>query len=385
MATLRPEDITVKDPTTIFELEEKLGEGSYGAVWQGKVKETGEVVAIKIIEADGDMDDTIKEIRFMRKLEHANIVHYYGSYLLDDSLWIVMEYCEGGSVSDMMEVTRLTLSEEEISAVMKDTLAGLAYLHAEKKIHRDIKGGNILLSAKGVAKLADFGVSANLTASMNKRKTVIGTPYWMAPEVIQQNEYDQKADVWSIGITAIELFDGEPPLSDINPMRAIFLIPQREPPSVQDTTRASPVFLDFLSACLVKDETKRKTAADLLEHPFIKAAPPREVLSKFVTSNRGAISEWRKAEMSGESGDGTMGTMEVGDGTGTMVINGDSTMVVNSDYDTATIRVSGGMEKLTRQSLEQEIARLEEARDTEIEKVRSRYEELIDPLRRQIE
>ena len=185
-----------------------------------------------------------------------------------------MEYCGGGSVSDIMRLRKKTLTEEEISTILKDTLEGLVYLHARRKIHRDIKAGNILLNSEGHAKLADFGVAGQLTDTMAKRNTVIGTPFWMAPEVIQEIGYDCLADIWSLGITALEMAEGKPPYGDIHPMRAIFMIPTKPPPSFRNPDRWSPEFIDFVSRCLVKNPEHRSTASTLLQHEFIVRAPP---------------------------------------------------------------------------------------------------------------
>lgn len=185
-----------------------------------------------------------------------------------------MEYCGGGSVSDIMRLRKKTLSEEEIATILRDTLLGLEYLHARRKIHRDIKAGNILLNSQGNAKLADFGVAGQLTDTMAKRNTVIGTPFWMAPEVIQEIGYDCLADIWSLGITALEMAEGKPPYGDIHPMRAIFMIPTKPPPTFRDKDRWCPEFIDFVSRCLVKNPEHRASASSLLKHDFIARALP---------------------------------------------------------------------------------------------------------------
>ena len=175
-----------------------------------------------------------------------------------------MELCEGGSVSDLMTSCEATLEETTIQVVCAAVLLGLDYLHAQKHIHRDIKCGNVLLSAKGHVKLADFGVSATLSNTVSRRHTLIGTPFWMAPEVIKEDAYDYKADIWSLGITAIEMADGEPPYIHIHPMRAIFLIPQRPPPTVKKPENWTKSFLDFLSQCLKKDAKERSSAGEFV-------------------------------------------------------------------------------------------------------------------------
>lgn len=193
-----------------------------------------------------------------------------------------MEYCGAGSVSDIMRLRKKTLSEDEISTILSDTLKGLEYLHLRRKIHRDIKAGNILLNSEGHAKLADFGVAGQLTDTMAKRNTVIGTPFWMAPEVIEEIGYDTVADIWSLGITALEMAEGKPPYGDIHPMRAIFMIPTKPPPSFREIDRWNPEFIDFVSLCLVKNPEERATATDLLQHEFVKNAKANSILTQMI-------------------------------------------------------------------------------------------------------
>ena len=228
-------------------------------------------MAIKIIPVETDLQDLMKEISILKSCRSDYIVRYYGSYYKDNDLWIVMEYCGGGSLSDLMMKGKHPLREDEIRYVISEVLMGVAYLHENKKIHRDIKSGNILLTDNAVAKLADFGVSVQLDNTMSKRKTVIGTPFWMAPEVLQETSYNWKADIWSLGITAIELADGYPPYSNIHPLRAIIMIPNRPPPHLADESKWSKEFVDFVAQCLTKDPNQRPSAQQLLEHPFVAA------------------------------------------------------------------------------------------------------------------
>ncbi|UYV76550.1 hypothetical protein LAZ67_14001107 [Cordylochernes scorpioides] len=268
-----------------------VGCRSYGSVFKAVHKETSQLLAIKQVPVGTDFQEIIKEISIMQQCHSPHVVQYYGSYFHDTDLWvghlpqtaidlttpywqIVMEFCGGGSVADIMKKLRRTLSEEDIATILADTLQGLAYLHHKRKIHRDIKAGNILLDDEGRAKLADFGVAGQLSDTMAKRNTVIGTPFWMAPEVIQEVGYDCRADIWSLGITALEMAEGKPPYGDIHPMRAIFMIPTKPPPTFQDPNQWSPEFVDFVQHCLVKNPEERWSALQLLQHEFIRNAKP---------------------------------------------------------------------------------------------------------------
>ncbi|XP_021955711.1 serine/threonine-protein kinase 3 isoform X1 [Folsomia candida] len=266
------EESLTRQPEEVFDIICKLGEGSYGSVFKALHKESGQVLAIKQVPVDTDLQEIIKEISIMQQCDSLYVVKYYGSYFKNTDLWIVMEYCGAGSVSDIMRLRKKTLTEDEISTVLTDTLRGLEYLHARKKIHRDIKAGNILLNSEGHAKLADFGVAGQLTDTMAKRNTVIGTPFWMAPEVIQEIGYDCVADIWSLGITALEMAEGRPPYGDIHPMRVIFMIPSKPPPSFRNPDSWSQEFIDFVQRCLIKNPENRAPAAELLDHEFIKRA-----------------------------------------------------------------------------------------------------------------
>ncbi|EFX80950.1 hypothetical protein DAPPUDRAFT_211626 [Daphnia pulex] len=276
------EESLTRQPEEVFDIICKLGEGSYGSVYKALHKESGQVLAIKQVPVDTDLQEIIKEISIMQQCDSPYVVKYYGSYFKNTDLWIVMEYCGAGSVSDIMRLRKKTLSEVEIATVLLDTLRGLEYLHLRRKIHRDIKAGNILLNSEGHAKLADFGVAGQLTDTMAKRNTVIGTPFWMAPEVIQEIGYDCVADIWSLGITALEMAEGKPPYGDIHPMRAIFMIPTKPPPSFREPDQWSPEFIDFVSRCLVKNPDERATATELLQNEFIGMAQPASILSQMI-------------------------------------------------------------------------------------------------------
>ncbi|KAI8926841.1 kinase-like domain-containing protein [Entophlyctis helioformis] len=250
------------DPTTLFTLLAKVGEGSYGTVHKAIHRRTGMVCAIKRIPIDNDLDQNTKEINIMTGFASPFVVQFYGSFLHDNDLWIVMEYCEAGSVADVMRLCGSCLTEPMIALVCANVLHGLCYLHDRRKIHRDIKAGNILLNDKGEAKLADFGVAGD---AASKRVTVIGTPFWMAPEVIQEVGYGTKADIWSLGITCIEMAQGRPPYHNLHPMRAIFMIPAKPPPTLENEEGFSAAFRRFIALCLTKDPASRPSAAQLLD------------------------------------------------------------------------------------------------------------------------
>ncbi|CAI5455927.1 unnamed protein product [Caenorhabditis angaria] len=320
-----------KMPEEVFDIVGKLGEGSYGSVHKAIHKDSGHVLAIKKVPVDTDLHEIIKEISIMQQCKSKYVVKYYGSYFKNSDLWIVMEYCGAGSVSDIMRARRKPLNEGEISAVLRDTIKGLQYLHDLKKIHRDIKAGNILLNTDGIAKLADFGVAGQLTDTMAKRNTVIGTPFWMAPEVIEEIGYDTKADIWSLGITAIEMAEGRPPYSDIHPMRAIFMIPTKPPPTFKKPEEWSAEFVDFIKCCLVKKPDERKSAQKLTEHPFILAAPGCDVLQIMIKDASEKAAALQNQLNSINANDATM----INEGMSTMV-GGDATLIQHGEnYITA--------------------------------------------------
>ncbi|XP_041736076.2 TRAF2 and NCK-interacting protein kinase isoform X3 [Coregonus clupeaformis] len=276
----------LRDPAGIFELVELVGNGTYGQVYKGRHVKTGQLAAIKVMDVTGDEEEEIKaEINMLKKYSHhRNIATYYGAFVkknppgIDDQLWLVMEFCGAGSVTDLIKNTKgNTLKEEWTAYICREILRGLTHLHQHKVIHRDIKGQNVLLTENAEVKLVDFGVSAQLDRTVGRRNTFIGTPYWMAPEVIACDEnpeatYDFKSDLWSLGITAIEMAEGAPPLCDMHPMRALFLIPRNPAPRLK-SKKWSKKFQSFIESCLVKSHGQRPSTEQLLKHPFIRELP----------------------------------------------------------------------------------------------------------------
>mmetsp|Transcript_23807 Transcript_23807/g.52049 ORF Transcript_23807/g.52049 Transcript_23807/m.52049 type:complete len:526 (-) Transcript_23807:446-2023(-) len=273
-------------------LDELLGKGSYGMVYSAKTKLHGQV-AVKVLPwAPNEVSsDLKKELRLLQKCDSDYIVRAHGMFLKPRELWIVMELCDLGSLLDVMRSIDLPLVEEAIAAACHDALKGLEYLHGQKRgiIHRDIKCANLLLSSDGVVKLADFGVAAQLNSTASKRSSVIGTPHWMAPEVIQNGKYDARADVWSLGITAMEMAQMHPPLYDVRPvLKVMFAIASADPPGLDEPDKFSQTFRDFVCYALKKEAAKRPSSSELLQHDFLNRASveiggaPRESLKALI-------------------------------------------------------------------------------------------------------
>ncbi|CAM4535801.1 unnamed protein product [Lepidochelys kempii] len=283
---------SLADPSDTWEIIETIGKGTYGKVYKVANKKDGSLAAVKILDPISDVDEEIEaEYNILQFLpNHPNVVKFYGMFYKADQyvggqLWLVLELCNGGSVTDLVKgllKRGQRLDEAIISYILYGALLGLQHLHNNRIIHRDVKGNNILLTAEGGVKLVDFGVSAQLTSTRLRRNTSVGTPFWMAPEVIaceQQFDYsyDARCDVWSLGITAIELGDGDPPLFDMHPVKTLFKIPRNPPPTLLHPEKWCRGFNHFISQCLIKDFEKRPSVTHLLEHPFIRQAHGKDM------------------------------------------------------------------------------------------------------------
>lgn len=260
------------DPSTRFSLVSKLGKGSYGEVWKAIDTLDNTEVAVKIIrDVDFDSVELKREMSVLKELsQHPHIVTSRGTYLHNEDGWIAMEYCEAGSIHELMSAAHRPLSEEDISVVVRSVLSALEHLHKHKRIHRDIKSGNVLVTKGGVCKLADFGVSATLANTNANRNTMTGTPYWMAPELLIGKAYNSKVDIWSLGIMCIEMATRDVPLSHLDPMKAMRVIPTADEPRLPREGRWSVEFQDLVAHMLVKSPERRSTATELLQHPFVQ-------------------------------------------------------------------------------------------------------------------
>ncbi|KAK8791560.1 hypothetical protein WA588_001565 [Blastocystis sp. NMH] len=272
--------IREEDPLKVYvNINKRLGEGASGTVYKGTDAKTKERIALKVAPAS-DIKNLKNELALQRMCHHENIVALRDCFLWNDKLWIAMELMDAGCLTEILGPD-IDFPESHIAYVCRNVLNALAYLHRNNKLHRDIKSDNVLINSKGEIKLADFGFAVGLTQEENRRKSVVGTPFWMAPELIRGMAYDGSVDIWSLGITALEMADGEPPYYREPPLRALLLIHTSPSPTVRNPSKWSPLFIDFLKHCLDLEPLKRGTAEDMLKHPFIEKACTPEEFAQF--------------------------------------------------------------------------------------------------------
>lgn len=271
------------DPLTKYTGYTLIGEGSTGNVFSSVEKDTGRQVAIKKMDLTKQQRRELlfNEAATMKFFKHPNIVKMFNSYLVDNELWLVLEYLEGGALTDI--VTNMSMNEQQIATVCVQCLQALAFLHNEGLIHRDIKSDSILLARDGSVKLSDFGFCAQVSAQVPRRRSLVGTPYWLSPEIISRQSYGPEVDIWSMGIMIIEMVDGEPPFYNEPPIQAMKRIRDMPPPKLQNQSRISPCLGDFLSRMLIKEPSQRATARELLQHPFLQQTHPPSSLQPLIS------------------------------------------------------------------------------------------------------
>ncbi|XP_026210010.1 STE20-like kinase a isoform X2 [Anabas testudineus] len=286
------------NPEDIWEIIGELGDGAFGKVYKAQNKQNGTLAAAKVIDTktEDELEDYMVEIDILASCNHHHIVKLLDAFYFEGKLWILIEFCAGGAVDAIMLELERPLTEPQIRVVCKQTLEALSYLHESKIIHRDLKAGNILLSLDGEVKLADFGVSAKNTKTLQRRDSFIGTPYWMAPEVVmcetsKDRPYDYKADIWSLGVTLIELAQIEPPNHEMNPMRVLLKIAKSEPPTLMHPSRWSPEFSDFLRRALDKNVDNRWGTVQLLQHPFVTSVTDSKPLRELIAEAKAEVTE----------------------------------------------------------------------------------------------
>uniref|UniRef100_A0A8C6SXK3 non-specific serine/threonine protein kinase n=1 Tax=Neogobius melanostomus TaxID=47308 RepID=A0A8C6SXK3_9GOBI len=288
-----------ENPEEAWDIIGELGDGAFGKVYKAQNKQTGILAAAKVIDtkSEEELEDYMVEIDILASCDHENIVKLLDAFYFENKLWILIEFCAGGAVDAVMLELERPLTEPQIRVVCRQTLQALVYLHENKIIHRDLKAGNILFSMDGQVKwVPDFGVSAKNTKTLQRRDSFIGTPYWMAPEVVmcetsKDRPYDFKADIWSLGVTLIELAQVEPPNHEMNPMRVLLKIAKADPPTLMQPSRWSPEFSNFLRRCLDKNVDNRWTAAQLLQHPFVSSVVDNKPLRELVAEAKAEVTE----------------------------------------------------------------------------------------------
>jgi serine/threonine protein kinase len=294
IAPKQPLYIHNKDPKEVFAKIAPIGQGACGSVFVARKRNGQGVIALKKVKPNNEAEvmALTMEIRMMCCTRHPNLIKCYETYNWAGHMWISMEYMDGGSLADALgnfQEIQEPMNEGEIAYILREVLQGLKFMHDMKRLHRDIKSDNVLVGRDGKLKLCDFGFCAELTEERAKRTTCVGTPYWMAPELIRQREYDYKVDIWSVGILAIECAEWEPPRMEEDPSRAMFLISTQPPPKLQDRNRWSTEYHDFLSRCLHENSSKRANAAELLDHPFLRKACDQAYLAKSLSAARACL------------------------------------------------------------------------------------------------